>query len=374
MNAALRLPSFVGHDGDASRVLAAAHVAVVGAGSIGLALLQHLVRAGICMLTIVDRGFLKAESVLTHPIPPEAVGRPKAVHAGEVARAIAPEARVMVHQASFEDLPVDTLLGCDAVVLATDNLAVEIEVSQRCLNLGLPLLQGSVQGNLLVAQLRTFTGGQDGNGPCTACLFSASEWQQVSREARFTCDGSTAERGRSLAPTRSTASLCSLAAELAVHRVLRHLLGLGAPLADQILDYHGYTDSLTTSVLRRNPDCPVEHARWQVLARQDVDTVGDALAASGISAATVAVDRASFVTEAACACGSWQVVGRFVNDGEDPGTCHRCGSVLVLSPFHAHPEVAADTPGLAGVKIPKDHAVLVRARTSEVVMFPRRQP
>ena len=369
MTAAARLPRFVGCAGDVSGLLAAAWIVVVGAGSIGLAVVQHLARAGIGALTIIDRGVLKSESVLTHPIPPQASG-PKAEYAGEVARAIAPETRVVVHQGPFEDLPMDALLGADLVVLATDNLVVEIAVGQRCLNLGMPLLQASVQGNLLVAQLRTFTGGHDGDGPCPACLFNATEWQQVSSESRFTCDGSSAERGRSLAPTRSTASLCSLAAELAVHRVLRHVLGLGAPLGDQVLDYRGYTDALTTSTVRRNPECPVEHHRWQIRRRGAAGTVAEALERSSVdSPASVSVDGACFVAEAGCGCGSWQSVGRFLVDGESLGACSRCGGALAPSPFHTHGEIAADTPGLAGVQIPQDRAVLVRGRTGGVVML-----
>jgi len=366
VTAAARLPRFVGCAGDVTDLLAGAHAVAVGGGSVGLAVVQHLCRAGIGALTIIDRGNLKNESVLTHPIPPDAIGRPKAEYAGEVARAIAPEARVTVHQDSFENLPVDALVGADLVVMATDNLAVEIAVGQRCLNLGIPLLQASVLGDLLVAQLRTFTGGNDGDGPCPACLYGRTEWQQVSSESRFTCDGTTAERGRSLAPTRSTASLCSLAAELAVHRVLRHLLGLGAPLGDQILEYRGYTDELTTSALGRNSDCPVEHRRWQVLSRAAMDLS---------TAVAVAVDGACFATEAVCACGAWQGVRHFVTDGERLGPCSRCGGPLELSPFHAHREVAAATmPDLASLTIPEDRAVLVRGRDGDMVMFTGRQP
>lgn len=370
MKAKARLPGFVGLEGDAGLRLAAAHVAFVGSGSVGLVATQHLARAGVGTLTVIDRGVFKTESVLTHPILPDAVGRPKAVYAGEVVQAIAPQAKIITYHADFEDLPWDVLVGCDLVVLATDNLSVEICVGERCLNLGLPLLHASVQGNLLVAQLRTFTG----NGACPACLFGTTEWQQVSNESRYSCDGSVAERGLSLAPTQSTSSLCSLAAELAVHRVLRHLLGLGAPLTDQILEYQGYMDNLTTSTLRRNPDCPVAHERWQVLSPQKRDTVGAVLAASPVEPATVAVDQASYVTQAVCSCGSHKAIDRFVRDGEDLGTCVDCGGALALSSFHAQAAVAADTPGLAGMKIPNDHAVLVRDRSDGAVMFPRSQP
>ena len=373
MTAAARLPRFVDCAGDVSELLAAAWIVVVGAGSIGLAVVQHLARAGIGALTIVDRGVLKNESVLTHPIPPQATGRPKAEYAGEVATAIATEARVGVHQGTFEDLAVDALLGADLVVLATDNLAVEIAVGQRCLNLGMPLLQASVQGNLLVAQLRTFTGGRDGDGPCPACLFGATEWQQVSSESRFACDGSSADRGQSLAPTRSTASLCSLAAELAVHRLLRQLLGLGAPLKDQILEYRGYADELTATALQRNPECPVEHRRWQILGRGDARTVGQVLGLSPVdSPVGVAVDGACFVAEAVCGCGHWQSVGRFLVEGKSLGPCSRCGGPLAPSPFHTHGEIAADTPGLAGAGIPPDRAVVVRGRAGGVVMLTNR--
>ena len=376
VNHAARLPAFIGCSGDVAVSLAAASVAVVGAGSVGLAALLHLARMGVGTLQIVDRGVLKAESTLTHPIPPAASGRLKAEYAGEAVRAIAPDAEVVVHQAAFQDLPVDAI-HADVVVMATDNLAVEIAVGQRCLNLGIPLVHASVLGSLMVAQLRTFTGGQHGEGACPACLFGSTEWQQVSTESRLACDGSTTAHGESLAPTQSTSSLCSLAAELAVHRVLRHLLGLGAPLADQILEYQGYTDRLETSELCRSAKCPVEHQRWQIAPRRDAGTLAAVLGQSGLDApSSVAVDRARFVAEAACGCSSWQSVGRFVADGEALGRCGHCGGELQASPFHSHAEVAVsgwpDGWPISKATIPKDRAVVVRGQDGRVVMLTNR--
>ncbi|MHC4814486.1 MAG: HesA/MoeB/ThiF family protein [Planctomycetota bacterium] len=374
MVAAARLPRFVGCAGAVAEILAGATVAVVGAGSVGQAALQHFARMGVGTLHIVDRGFLKNESVLTHPTPRAACGRPKAKYAGGVVRAIAPGTRVVVHQGAFEDLPLDAFLGIDLVVLATDNLVAEISVGQRCLNLGIPLLHASVLGSLLVAQLRTFTGGEQGAGPCPACLYSPVEWQQVSQESSFACDGSSAASGRSLAPTQSTSSLCSFAAELAVHRALRHLLGLGVPLADQVLEYRGYVDELTTSAVHRREDCPIEHQRWAIVPRGQAATVGAVLHRSNLEPpCSVAVDGTQFVAEAVCGSGRWQSIGRFVAAGETLGSCDHCGGPLAPSPFHTHGEVTPHQ-GLLDTVIPRDRAVVVRGQDGRAVLLTHRAP
>jgi molybdopterin/thiamine biosynthesis adenylyltransferase len=371
---AARLPRFFGAGDDLVARLAARTLAVVGLGSVGFGLAQHAGRIGIGHLVLIDRGLYKSESLLTHPLPPAGVGRPKATYAGEYLRVLAPGTQTTIHQGAFQDLPLDALVvdgaPVDLVVLAVDNLATELAVAEICLHLGIPIVQCSVGGSLLVAQVRAFTGGPAGAGPCVACQFSAAEWHEMSNESTYSCDGSVTARARALAPTRSPASLCSLAADLGLHRVIRHFLGLGAPLTDELLEYRGYTDALVSTPLLRNESCPVDHRRWRILPRgDDVRTLGAAVASAGFSGpCTVQVDGTQFVAEAACGGGTWQAVGRFVTSLETLGPCAECGGPLVPSPFHSHVElvVAAD---LAAVGVPSGRAIVVRSRSGETAML-----
>lgn len=358
-----RMPRIVGGPQDPRAVLAGKHVEVIGNGSVGQTVVQHLARAGIGAMTLVDRSRFKAASVLTHPIEPAAIGRSKAEYAGAVARALQPDIAVSIHACEFQELP---LAGrdCDAVILAVDNLGTEVDVAQWCLRRGLPLVQCSVHGGTMVATVRTFTGGTDGQGACIACGYNAAEWQQVAREPRYACDGS-GESSRSLQPTRSLSSLCSLAAELGVHRVLRHLLGFGLPLADDVLEYRGHTDELVTTALRRNPACRLEHARWAETDRGGATTLAAVPAvAAAAGSALLAIDGRVFATAAACACGTTVELGRFVAAAGARGVCAACGGELQPSPFHERPRVrladlAAQRP-LADLGIPPGAAIVVR--------------
>ena len=98
-----------------------------------------------------------------------------------------------------QELPITAFADAHLVVLATDNLAAEVEVGQRCLWLGKPLIQASVHGETLVAQVRSFVNRE--GGACPACGFSAVEWAHLNRETSFSCEGGAngraeAESGR----------------------------------------------------------------------------------------------------------------------------------------------------------------------------------
>ena len=362
-----RMPRFVGGPPDPGAILAQKHVTVVGGGSVGLAAICHLARAGVGALTIVDRGKLKAASVKTHPIEPSAVGEWKAEYAGQVARAIHPEIHVETHSAAFQDLPI-AFLDCDAVVLAVDNLGTEVDVTTRCINQGLLHLHCAVHGGTMVATVRTLTGGEHGEGPCIACNYNAAEWQQIALEPRYSCDG--VGEVRSLAPTQSLSSLCSLAAELGVHKLLRHLVGFGVPLSDGVLEYRGHTDELVNTAVRRNPDCPVDHVRWAQAERSEAESLAEVLGRVALGRdATVEVDGRVFAERAACGCGATPTVGRFVDSAEALGGCPRCGKELQHSPFHERRAVpaaelgtAALTGSSASLGVPAGSAIVVRDR------------
>ncbi|MCP5042382.1 MAG: hypothetical protein GY944_15260 [bacterium] len=365
-----RLPAFVGGPSDSAAVLAAASVALVGVGSVGLAAASHFARIGIGRILLFDRSSLKAASVLTHPLlPADVAATPAKVdHARRVIHQIAPDTAVEVFGGDFAAQPLDAL-DVGVVLLAVDNLSTELEVTERCLNLGLPLIQAAVHGPTLSAVVRTYTGGHAGEGPCIGCQYDATEWEQVTREATFSCDGRNAERGRSLAPTRSPSSLCSLAGELAVHRVMRHFLGLGTPLSDQLLEYHGYLEKIVTTELRRNVDCPLAHERYQFAARSGVSTVAAATARSGLLVPhTIAVDGMTFVSKAVCESGHWHSIDRFVpQDFSGLAPCDACDARLLPSPFHQTAAVAVKAH--LDLALPPHRALLVRDCDGRAVLL-----
>ena len=77
-----RLPDFLGLEGSADSRLDAFRVMVIGSGSVGGNGVLSLARLQVGEIWIVDPGRLKAESLLTHPIWPEAIG-PKECYGSE---------------------------------------------------------------------------------------------------------------------------------------------------------------------------------------------------------------------------------------------------------------------------------------------------
>jgi molybdopterin/thiamine biosynthesis adenylyltransferase len=337
-----RLPAFHGLAGEAGPALDALRVALVGAGSVGRRMALHLARLQVAELRVVDPGRYKAESLLTQPIGPEDVGAAKASNTARLCRQLSPGARVLAFDGPAQELAWADLADVDAVLLATDNLAAEVDVGQRCLWLRRPLLQASVHGETLVAQVRFFGNG-DGDGPCPACVFGPAEWGHLNQETTFSCEGRGNGRaaGRTVtAPTRSVSFLCSLAADLALTQLLRFALNLGAPPAGSVLEYCGYTHRTALSPLKRNPECPCDHTAWERAAapRPLADcTPRELLAAAGLdevdAGVSLAVDGSPFVERGTCAgCGREEAVGRF----GAPGPCAGCGGAVEAQPFYTH--------------------------------------
>jgi molybdopterin/thiamine biosynthesis adenylyltransferase len=353
------MPNFIGFDGSAVARLQATTLAVCGCGSVGERVGLHLARMPIGGLGLIDPGRYKPESLFTHEIGPSDVGKPKAQHLGRRCKAINPGARIFVAPSRIGDLDEMALAGVDVVVIATDRLAPEVELGQRCLWLSLPLVQASVHGDSLSAQLRTYT-NRTGDHPCPACGYGRDEWALLNQETVFSCAGPGATRpgrvGRSelAAPTMSVSALCAIAADMAVIEVLRLVLGLGEPVGDGLVQYCGFRHETTRTRLVRNPSCPCEHVHFDEqplsgplaectpgeLARQVVP--GDV----ELEACAWAVGGHVFIESAAC-CGGVQPIGRFCRADRPAGRCRSCRRPLYAQPFFAHRRVPGSVLGPA---------------------------
>lgn len=335
-----RLPRFLGRATDPGPVLDALDVTVVGVGSVGRNMALDLARQQIGTLRLIDRGHYKPESLLTQPITPADVGEPKAGSTGRLCKQLSPGTRVLTLDGPVADLDASELADTNLVLLATDNLAAEVEVGQCCLHLGKPLVQASVHGDTLVAQVRFFA-NHGGAGPCPACSFGAIEWAHLNQETTFSCEGLAA--GRTIAqttavPTMSAGFLCALAANLALVQAFRHVLQLGPAVNDALVEYCGYTNRTVTAPLSRNPECPCDHTAWTIVPapRPLPDcTLGELAGASGVMDGAFTVDDLAFAEKGVCArCGEKPVL-RFVAAGQ-AARCPTCNGPLVAQPFYTH--------------------------------------
>jgi molybdopterin/thiamine biosynthesis adenylyltransferase len=344
----VRLPSFIGLDRDLFRILDALEVCVVGAGSVGLPICTHLAQLSPRSLLIVDPHVFKRENLRTQRITPDAVGINKATYTGQLCKRISPRTSVLVYEGRAEELPFDALCSMDLVMLAGDNLTLEVDVAQRCLHGGVPLIQSSVAGESLVAQIR-FCANRDGNGPCLACAFAQLEWAALNRETVYSCEGAvTADatpQPANRAATRSVGFLCSLAADLAMMQLLRFLGGLGRSVADTHLEYCGYTHRTCISPLTRNDHCPCEHAQWarcrlprpaRSYSPRELSQIalGDPATLAGVS---MTIDGLQFCESGICAqCGASQPVGRFIRSFRGLARCAHCSGMIDALPFCTH--------------------------------------
>jgi molybdopterin/thiamine biosynthesis adenylyltransferase len=340
-----RFPRLINAPRDARQVLADARVLVIGAGGVGRRLIDDLARLEVGGLDVVDPGVLAPENLATHPVGTRDLGQPKATSAGRHALDLSPGTRVRVAQSVAESLPLAAWFEPDLVLLASDHPAVEVEVGQRCLWAGKPLIHAAVHGDTLVAQVRVFTGAA--NGPCPACLFGAQEWSLVGDARRFKCDGSGEAQVSDSPPTRAPGFLCGLAADLALTEVLALLLEL-RPTPARLVEHCGYPQRTVVSPLSRHADCPCEHLTLEDMGEFDparitpgqlAETAG---MADGRAAAlvTLAVEDTPFALEGACLDPACPARAHFIHSASTPPHCEACAGPARAHPFHQRDEVA----------------------------------
>jgi len=135
----------IGEEGQ--RRLAAAHVAVVGAGGLGSPTLLALAAAGVGSITVIDDDIVELTNLqrqLAHRV--EDIGRPKTASAERAILALSPGAAVMTAAERLDSENAERLFaGADIVVDTSDSFATRRDVAAAAEALGIPLVWGAVQ-------------------------------------------------------------------------------------------------------------------------------------------------------------------------------------------------------------------------------------
>jgi adenylyltransferase/sulfurtransferase len=193
-----------------------ARVLVIGAGGLGVPVLQYLAGAGIGVLGVVDGDTLDASNLHRQTLYSLAdVGRQKALLARDRLRALNPEVdvRAYAERATAERLPV-LAADYDVLVDCTDNFATKFLVNDVAVRLGKPAVLASVyqyEGQLQVVHP---------GGACLRCL-----WPDATRDGLV---GNCAEAGV-LGPVPGVLG------SLQALEVLKLLLDLPGRLDDAVL-------------------------------------------------------------------------------------------------------------------------------------------
>ncbi len=166
----MRFPG-IGHDGQAR--LLAGRVTLVGCGALGTVIANHLARAGVGFVRIVDRDFIELHNLQRQVLFDESdvvEGLPKAEAAARKLRLINSGVTVEPVVTDVDRTNVLALCGdADVILDGSDNFEVRYLINDAAIKLGKPWVYGGCIGSL--GQTMTILPGES---PCLRCVFEAA--------------------------------------------------------------------------------------------------------------------------------------------------------------------------------------------------------
>lgn len=167
MSRYIRQTSFAGFPAGGQDLIGAAHVLVVGAGGLGVPVLQYLTGAGVGTLTLVDGDHVAETNLHRQPLYRVAdIGRAKCLAAGEALQGLNPEVTInAVPDWLTPTNAPDFIANADLVLDCADTFAVSLTLSDATMRAGKPLISASALG------LSGYVGGFCGTAPSLRAVF-----------------------------------------------------------------------------------------------------------------------------------------------------------------------------------------------------------
>ncbi|TFE28104.1 ThiF family adenylyltransferase [Cohnella luojiensis] len=166
--------------------LGEASILVVGSGALGASLSQHMVRAGVGNIRLVDRDYVELSNLHRQTLFDEEDARsalPKSVAAVSKLRRMNGAVRMEALVADVNKRNVEALLmGVDLVLDGTDNTETRLLLSDACFTHGIPLIYGGVAGSGGMSAMFV-----PGDNCCLRCLLGEREPTE-DQEAAPTCE------------------------------------------------------------------------------------------------------------------------------------------------------------------------------------------
>jgi adenylyltransferase/sulfurtransferase len=164
---------FAGVGESGQRKLKSSRVTVCGCGALGSVLCNHLVRAGVGFVRVVDRDFLETHNLQRQMLFDEAdiaANLPKAEAAARKLRAINSEVEVEPIVTDLDPANVlDLVADADLILDGTDNFETRYLINDTAVKLGKPWIFGGVIGS--EGQTMTILPGET---PCLRCVIETS--------------------------------------------------------------------------------------------------------------------------------------------------------------------------------------------------------
>jgi adenylyltransferase/sulfurtransferase len=155
------------------RQLLASHVTLCGCGALGTVLANHLVRAGVGHVRLIDRDFIEPSNLQRQVLFDEhdiAENLPKAEAAARKLAAINSSVHVEPVVADIDRTNIlDLCRDADLILDGTDNFEIRYLINDVAVKLGKPWVYGGSIGSH--GQTMTIVPGQT---PCLRCVFEAA--------------------------------------------------------------------------------------------------------------------------------------------------------------------------------------------------------
>jgi adenylyltransferase/sulfurtransferase len=253
--------------------LLASRVTIIGCGATGTVIANHLARAGVGHLRIVDRDWVEWNNLQRQLLFDEADARnmvPKASAAATRLRAINSEIQIDGVVADLNAGNVEELIGdSDLVMDGTDNFETRYVVNDACVKLGKPwVYTGAVSTYGMSLLIRP------GESPCLRCAFP----DPPPPGSAATCDTAGV-----LGPA------VSVVASVSTTEALKWLVGTREALSDGLLHVDLWELTWRRFKLDRKPDCPCCVQRQ--FPYLEVDATSHATSLCGRNAIQITVGR-----------------------------------------------------------------------------------
>lgn len=222
----------IGEDGQ--RTFLRSSALVVGCGGLGSTLLYCLCgmgvgRIGFCDGDVVSRSNLNRQFLHT----PRDIGRKKTQSAYEKLKAFAPELTLEPMPFELTDENAEgTVSGYDLVLLAVDTLTARLTINRACIDTGVPLVDGGVNG--MHGTLFTV---RPGKTACLDCLYGGVRADD--------------------APVPSFAPVVSMVSAMEAQSAANILLDRPNPSDGSMLLFDGASLTIEKVPVRRQSDCRV---------------------------------------------------------------------------------------------------------------------
>ena len=221
--------------------LGAARVLVVGAGGLGSPVLLYLAAAGVGTIGVVDDDVVEVSNLQRQVVhDTAAVGQLKVESAARAMQALNPGITVITHTERVTAANArGVMAGYHVVVDGSDNFETRYLLNDTALELGIPLVHGSVfrwEGQVTVIDPH--------RGPCYRCLFPEPPPPGVAPDC---------------AVAGVFGAVPGVIGSLMAVETAKLILGAGDTLVGELVVYDGWTGEFTRLAVRHRPGCPAPH-------------------------------------------------------------------------------------------------------------------